>query len=73
MNKEEMIEDYPRLKAYTNDLEQDFKELYQALLDIKEYIEHYGNIYVLKDNQLKNVYQWKELLGIINKALGDKE
>ena len=37
MSEEEMLEDYPRLKVYTESLEKDFKEVYQILLDIDKY------------------------------------
>jgi hypothetical protein len=70
---EEMLEDYPRLKVYTEDLEKDFKEVYQALLDIDKYTREIklcnsSNMPINIDKVCKNI------LSKTNKALGsDKE
>lgn len=73
MKKEEILEDYPRLKAYTKSLEKDFKEVYQVLLDIDKYTREIrlcnaSNMPINIEKVCKNI------LNKTNKALGsDKE
>lgn len=68
-----MLEDYPRLKAYTKSLEKDFKEVYQVLLDIDKYTREIrlcnaSNMPINMDKFCKSI------LSKTNKVLGsDKE
>ena len=73
MSEEEILEDYPRLKVYTESLEKDFKEVYQILLDIDKYTREIklcnsSNMPINIDKFCKNI------LNKTNKVLGsDKE